>query len=204
MISVVDYGAGNIGSVTNMIKKVGGAAEIISNPHSLEQVEKLLLPGVGAFDHGMRSLIDGEWVEALNNAVQKRKIPVLGICLGMQLMCNASDEGELAGLGWVDAEVHRFNFEQDQQSLKVPHMGWNIVNILGQDDLVTETHEQQRFYFVHSYYVSCNCADDIFLTSVHGEVFVAGFHHENIWGVQFHPEKSHRFGMELFKRFIEV
>jgi glutamine amidotransferase len=203
-VDIVDYGAGNIGSVINMVKKVGGTAQVVSGPEKLIQAEKLILPGVGAFDHGMRTLIEGGWIDALNDVVQNRHIPILGICLGMQLMCKASEEGELAGLGWIDADVKRFNFESHQRPLKIPHMGWNVVNVTRQNDLVSDQGEQQRFYFVHSYYVKCNCTDDVFLISEYGNEFVAGFHHENIWGVQFHPEKSHKFGMALLRNFLEA
>ena len=203
-VDIVDYGVGNIGSIMNMLKKVGGTAQVVSTPEQLTRAEKLILPGVGAFDHGIQTLIDGEWIDALNDAVQSRHIPILGICLGMQLMCKASEEGRLAGLGWIDACVKRFNFESDQRPLKIPHMGWNVVKVTRANDLVSDLSEQQRYYFVHSYYVECNCTDDVFLMAEYGNEFVAGFQHENIWGVQFHPEKSHKFGMALLKKFLEV
>lgn len=203
-ISVIDYGAGNIASVINMIKHVGGEAEIISEPRALSQVDKLLLPGVGAFDHGIQCLKAGGWMDPLNGAVLERQVPILGICLGMQLMCKSSEEGQEAGLGWIDAEVLRFDFEGEAAGLKVPHMGWNAVSTLRGDALVSDEQVERRFYFVHSYYVECTNQQDVLLQCKYGKEFVAGFHRENIWGVQFHPEKSHKFGMELFKRFLEV
>lgn len=203
-ISVINYGAGNIASVVNMIKHVGGEAEIISHPSELSKVQKLLLPGVGAFGHAMECLRVGGWLAELNQAVLQRKIPTLGICLGMQLMCKSSEEGQEAGLGWIDASVRRFEFQGDLSRLKVPHMGWNAVSVVGENSLVTSEALERRFYFVHSYYVECaNKSDEMFVCN-YGRDFVAGFHRENIWGVQFHPEKSHRFGMELFKQFLEV
>jgi len=203
-ISVVDYGAGNIASVINMIKHVGGEAEVVSTPDALPRVEKLLLPGVGAFDHGIQSLKNGGWMDELNRSALERKVPILGICLGMQLMCLSSEEGQEAGLGWIDAKVLRFDFSGDAVPLKVPHMGWNTVSASRRDPLVSDWQEAQRFYFVHSYYVECASRSDVLLKCNYGKEFVAGFHRGNIWGVQFHPEKSHRFGMELFRRFLEV
>ncbi|MET3454076.1 MULTISPECIES: imidazole glycerol phosphate synthase subunit HisH [Pseudomonas] len=203
-ISVINYGAGNIASVVNMIKHVGGEAEIISCPSDLSNVQKLLLPGVGAFGHAMECLRTGGWLAELNQAVLQRKVPTLGICLGMQLMCKSSEEGQEAGLGWIDARVRRFEFQDNVGRLKVPHMGWNAVSIVGEDSLVSSESLERRFYFVHSYYVECmNKSDEMFICN-YGRDFVAGFHRENMWGVQFHPEKSHRFGMELFKQFLEV
>jgi glutamine amidotransferase len=204
IISVIDYGAGNIASVINMIKHVGGEAEIISEPSALPHAEKLLLPGVGAFDHGMQCLKNGGWLDQLNKAVFERAVPILGICLGMQLMCRSSQEGQEPGLGWIEAKVLRFNLEGEIAALKVPHMGWNVVTLWHKNALISDEQNEQRFYFVHSFYVQCERERDIFLKCNYGNEFVAGFHHENIWGVQFHPEKSHKFGMEMFSRFLEV
>ncbi|WP_044874947.1 imidazole glycerol phosphate synthase subunit HisH [Pseudomonas sp. LFM046] len=203
-ISIIDYGAGNIASVVNMIRHVGGEAEVIDSPDQLTSATKLLLPGVGAFDHGMQCLGNGGWPEKLQGAVMERKVPILGICLGMQLMCLSSEEGTQPGLGWIDARVRRFKFDGNERSLKVPHMGWSSVQVEHDDLLVPCDVTERRFYFVHSYYVECADRKDVLLSCTYGKEFVAGFHHENIWGVQFHPEKSHRFGMELFRRFLEV
>lgn len=204
MISVIDYGAGNIASVINMIKHVGGEAEIISSPGQVSQASKLLLPGVGAFDHGIQCLKAGGWIDELNKAVFERKVPTLGICLGMQLMCKSSEEGKSLGLGWFDARVRRFNFDGESIALKVPHMGWSKVRVERADPLISDEAIERRFYFVHSYYVECLNQDDVLLNGTYGRDFVAGFQRENMWGFQFHPEKSHKFGMELFKRFLEV
>lgn len=202
-ITVIDYGAGNIASVVNMIKYIGGEAVIADHPDALATAQKLLLPGVGAFDHGMEALTNTGWIGALNNCVLEKKIPVLGICLGMQMMCRQSEEGHLKGLSWIDADVKQFSFDRTEK-LKVPHMGWNRVNIARQDSLIPANSEDvERFYFVHSYYVECDRPEDVIFTCNYGKQFVAGFNHQNIWGVQFHPEKSHRFGMALFKRFLE-
>lgn len=203
-IQIIDYGAGNIASVANMIDYVGGTPEIVDSPDQLKCDVKILLPGVGAFDHGMACLEEGGWLPALNECVEAKRTPTLGICLGMQLMCNTSEEGQRPGLGWIDASVRKFVFPVDS-ALKVPHMGWNRVFASQPDELFSDDPGiEKRFYFVHSYYVSCANEKDIILTCHHGHDFVAGFHRDNIWGLQFHPEKSHRFGMEVFRRFLEV
>lgn len=203
-IQIIDYGAGNIASVANMIDYVGGTPEIVNSPEQLECGVKILLPGVGAFDYGMSCLEQGKWLPVLEKCVKTERIPTLGICLGMQLMCKASSEGHRPGLGWIDANVHRFAFVSET-GLKVPHMGWNRVSITRPDQLVSDDLDtEKRFYFVHSYYVRCERDEDVILKCHHGHDFVAGFHRGNIWGLQFHPEKSHKFGMEVFRRFLEV
>lgn len=201
-ISVVDYGCGNLASVINMIQHVGGEAQIIRSPAQLRETSKLVLPGVGAFDHGMNNLRDGDWVAPLEQAVFERRVPLIGICLGMQLLTRGSEEGQEPGLGWIDAQARRFR--PDDPRLKVPHMGWNEVRQVRADELLPASASPRRFYFVHAYRVECADPADVLLECEYGETFVAAFRHANIWGFQFHPEKSHRFGMELFRRFLEV
>ncbi len=203
-IYVINYGAGNIASVANMIRHVGGEAEIIDSPDLLPRAGKLLLPGVGAFDYGMKCLKDGGWLDPLQNAVLECGVPILGICLGMQLMCKSSEEGLLPGLDFIDARVLRFNFPKDSGGLKIPHMGWNTVATCQENALIPNDNRELRFYFVHSYFVQCINESDVILKCNYGHEFVAGFHRKNIWGVQFHPEKSHTFGMEMFRRYLEV
>ena len=200
---IPNYGCGNLASIVRMVNWVGGDAVITSKASDLSVANKIILAGVGAFDHGMSGLREGGWIDALNEAVLVRRIPVLGICLGMQLMCKASEEGTLPGLGWVDADVRRFKFEQDS-SLKIPHMGWNVVSVVKENPIICSDHEYQRFYFVHSYRVICYHARDTLAIAHHGYDFTAAFSHENIYGVQFHPEKSHKFGMALMKKFVEL
>lgn len=197
-ITVIDYGLGNISSVINMIKKVGGAAHVCDNPSKLSDVRKLILPGVGSFDQGMSNLIDDGWVEPLTELVQEKKTPILGICLGMQLMARKSDEGKKRGLCWIDADVRRFNID-----LKVPHMGWNTV-IVNKENSFFPIESDNRFYFVHSYYLACDHKDDVLLTTNYGIDFASAFQVGNIIGMQFHPEKSHRFGMGVFKSFLDM
>lgn len=201
-ISVINYGCGNLASVINMIQHVGGEAQIINSPVQLAEATKLVLPGVGAFDHGVGNLRAGGWVAPLEQAVFERRVPIMGICLGMQLLTNGSEEGQAPGLGWIAARARRFRV--GQAGLKVPHMGWSEVLQMRPDPLLQPSVDEPRFYFVHSYKVECDDPNDVLLQCEYGETFVAAFRRANIWGFQFHPEKSHRFGMELFRRFLEV
>ena len=192
----------NTGAVTNMVRKVGGEAVVTTDPVDLHQAQRIILAGVGAFDAGMRALEEGGWLPSLHDIVSAGEVPILGICLGMQLMCRSSEEGQLSGLGWFDAEVKKFKLPADSK-LKIPHMGWNTVDINKPNALI-DAGREQRFYFVHSYHVICNDPSDVLATTRHGYDLTAAFSNENIYGVQFHPEKSHRFGMDLIKRFLEL
>lgn len=203
MLIVIDYKMGNVGSILNMLKKIGVEAKVSSNLSDIENAEKLILPGVGAFDTGMRNLFDMNLLPILNKKVLEDKIPILGICLGMQLMTQRSEEGTKAGLGWFDAKTIRFRFKDMQSNLKIPHMGWNFVTIIKENPLCKNLNEKPRFYFVHSYHVACNNDEDILTITTHGCNFVSSIQKENIFGVQFHPEKSHKFGMKLLKNFAE-
>lgn len=201
-ISVLDYGAGNVSSVIRMIERAGGRARRIYSPAEVAEATKLVIPGVGAFDYGMSQLELRGLLPALTTAALENAVPVLGICLGMQLMCRTSQEGKMPGLGWIDAQVLRFSFTNGG-GLRVPHMGWNTIQVPKKNQLFATDAGEQRFYFVHSYYVACNDpADPIAVTDYGGE-FVAAFQRNNLFGVQFHPEKSHRFGMELLSNFLE-
>ncbi len=200
-VQIPDLGIGNIASVQNMVRKAGGQAEVLRRPVELDPAARIIIVGVGAFDPAMQALTESGWKGVLAEAVQVKKIPVLGICLGMQLMCKGSEEGRLAGFGWVDADVKRFRFPPDS-SLKIPHMGWNTIQVSKVNPLVSTGERDQRFYFVHSYHVVCNDPADVLATARHGYDFTAAYSHDNIFGVQFHPEKSHRFGMALLSNFI--
>ncbi len=201
MISVLDYGIGNVKSVTRMIEKVGGSTETVSTPESLLNVEKLIIPGVGSFDSGMKKLISGNFIPALNKIALERGIPVLGICLGMQLMCQSSEEGVMPGLSWIDASVERFP-ETSSTGLRIPHMGWNTLKVLRPNALLPFNSKELRFYFVHSFRVNCHNSSDSIATTDYGINFIAAFQKGNLFGAQFHPEKSHRFGMDLIRRFM--
>lgn len=201
-IAIVDYGVGNLGSIQNMLRKLGAQSEISSDASTLERANKIILPGVGAFDSGMEKLNQSGIRPALDFAVLKRRIPVMGICLGMQLMTMGSEEGKLPGLGWVSAKTIRF-MPAPNETMKIPHMGWSSVAKYKQSPALELLDEESRFYFVHSYHVSCSDRKDVLLTSRYKSVlFDAAFEHENILGFQFHPEKSHRFGVSIFKAFL--
>lgn len=203
MISVVDYGCGNVGSVLNMLRKVGAHAVLTSSANELEQASKVILPGVGAFDTGMSRLSESGLIPVLNRKALEQRVPVLGICLGMQLMTRASEEGALQGLGWIDANTVRFS-QTPARDAKIPHMGWNVVAPERRSELIAGLPEGARFYFVHSYFVRCQRREDALLSASHAlQDFDAAFERENLMGVQFHPEKSHRFGMQLLRNFVE-
>lgn len=202
-ISIIDYGVGNIGSIQNMLKKLGAESVISSDITTIERATKIILPGVGAFDSGMNQLNASGLRPALETAVLQRKVPVAGICLGMQLMTVGSEEGQVPGLGWVPAKTIRF-LPASNETMKVPHMGWSVVTKEKQSPVLNLLDDDPRFYFVHSYHVSCHDRADVLLSGRYGSIsFDAAFEHENILGFQFHPEKSHRFGMTLLKAFLE-
>jgi glutamine amidotransferase len=204
MIGIINYGLGNLNSIQSIVNHVGGLSRIVNSPDDVEGISKLILPGVGAFDHGMRGLNDGKWIPALNELVLEEKVPILGICLGMQLMCASSEEGTSPGLGWIDAKVKRFSFDDKPYGLRIPHMGWNTIKVHRPTPLFLDNEKEQRFYFVHSYHVVCEDASDILATANYGFDIHAAFVKDNIIGMQFHPEKSHRFGKMFFKNFIEL
>ena len=204
MITILDFGIGNLGSILNMLKMLKIKVKISSNVADVESADKLILPGVGAFDNGMRALSDSGLFPILNKKVVEEKTPILGICLGMQMIAKKSEEGNLPGLGWVDAEVVRFRFEGDANSLRIPHMGWNTVKIHGEPSIFKDMDEEPRFYFVHSYHLVCKDQKDVLATTNYGYDFASSVRKGNIYGTQFHPEKSHKFGMRLLKNFSEI
>ncbi|HEY4942137.1 MAG TPA: imidazole glycerol phosphate synthase subunit HisH [Rhizomicrobium sp.] len=200
-ITIVDYGMGNLGSVCNMFKRVGARATVTSDLDAIARADKILLPGVGAFDAAMVRIQDGPLRAVLDRKALVEKIPVFGICLGMQLLTRGSEEGKLAGLGWIAADTKRFPSAPD---LKVPHMGWNIVKPGAPSALTKDLPDESRFYFVHSYYVRVDRDADSILKADYGVEFDAAIQHENIYGAQFHAEKSHKFGMQLFQNFAAL
>jgi glutamine amidotransferase len=204
MIVIIDYGLGNLNSIANMFKRVGVQAAISSDPEIIAAADKLVLPGVGAFDAGMRNLNESGLLPVLNKCVLERKILVLGLCLGMQLMARESEEGQIPGLGWLDASVVRFNIPDDQRQLKIPHMSWNTLEIQKAHPLFSEMVDEPRFYFVHSYHLLCHQTEDVLARTEYGYRFDSVVARGNIMGVQFHPEKSHKFGMRLLKNYAEV
>ncbi len=200
MITIVDYGVGNLGSVFNMMKKIGAEAEVTYDLDKITKAKKILLPGVGAFDSAMEKLTNTELRNVLDQKALVEKIPVMGICLGMQLLTRGSEEGKLPGLGWIPSYTYRF----PRTELKVPHMGWNLSKRSTPSALTENFDEEFRFYFVHSYYVKADQEQNSILQTSYGVTFDSGVEKDNIIGVQFHPEKSHRFGMQLFKNFARL
>ena len=204
MISIVDCGMGNLGSVRNMLKYVGVASEIVRSPEQLAAAEKIILPGVGHWQHGAEILAGSGLMEGLIERVIHQRVPVLGICLGMQLLFEGSEEGSAPGLAWIPGKVVKFDDQLIEKGLRVPHMGWNRVFPRKSDSLTRALPDEPRFYFVHSYHAKCTNPEDILLVCRYGYEFVCAVNRENIWGVQFHPEKSHKFGMSLMKNFVEL
>jgi len=201
MITIVDYGLGNLVSVKNMLKKLGAESVITDNVAEISAAEKIILPGVGAFDNGMLLIKQKGLLEVLNKKALQDKIPVLGICLGMQLLTKGSEEGIEKGLGWIDAQTVKFTF--NDKTLKIPHMGWSYIDVKKENKLI-KRESKHRFYFVHSYYVKCNNSSDEIAICNYGTAFTCMFNHENIYGAQFHPEKSLKFGMELLNNFNKL
>jgi len=203
MIVIVDYGMGNLGSVLNMFRKVGSEAKISSDLNEISKAPKILLPGVGAFDTAMQRINDAGMKEVLNQKAMVEKVPVLGICLGMQLLTNSSEEGVLPGLGWIDGSALSFKGRIDD-SLRIPHMGWNVAQI-EQENIITNGYQGEiRFYFVHSYFVKVNNRANSMMQSNYGLTFDSAIVKDNIFGAQFHPEKSHKFGMKFFENFAKI
>lgn len=202
MIAVVDYKTGNLASIGNMLKKIGFDATITSDPLEIEKAERIILPGVGHYDFGMRNLHELGLISVLNQKALVSKTPILGICLGAQLLMRGSDEGAEPGLGWIDGSTRKFDVTRFRNGLKVPHMGWSEIDLSRPSSLFQGFYEEPRFYFVHSYHLVCENQQDAIGYCNYGYPFVAAVQHENISGVQFHPEKSHRFGMQLLRNFL--
>ena len=193
---------GNVGSIVNMIRHLGHEAVLANDAAGISQAKKLILPGVGSFDRGMQRLMENGLVEALTEKVVSHAVPILGICLGMQLMTQRSEEGSLPGLGWLPTQTIRFDASKVSEKIRVPHMGWNDVMPTAQTQLLDDQ-APQRFYFVHAFHLDTLPLSYVMCTTHYGYSFISGVAHKNIFGVQFHPEKSHRFGMALIKNFIE-
>lgn len=201
MITIIDYGVGNLGSIKNMFKKLGQACEISSDINKLKVADKLILPGVGSFDYGMSKLHEYGFVDILNEKVLVEKVPILGICLGVQLMTKSSKEGVLPGLGWFEAETIPFEFSGHEKKLVIPHMGWNNASPAKESKMLYDLEDFPRYYFVHTYHLNPKNNEDVLLISKYGYNFASALERENIIGVQFHPEKSHKYGMKLLNNF---
>jgi imidazole glycerol-phosphate synthase subunit HisH len=204
MIAIIDYGVGNISAFVNVYNKLDISIKVAKKPSDLEGVTKLILPGVGAFDHAMNELNNSGMVDKLNELVLVDKLPVIGICVGLQMMATKSDEGELPGLGWVDATVKLFDVTKFNFNTHLPHMGWNDTTPVKENLLFINLEKDSKFYFLHSFYFECNNDEDIIAISDYGIKFTCAINKGNIYGTQFHPEKSHHFGIQLLKNFAKL
>lgn len=202
MIAIINYGMGNLRSVEKAFNRIKINALITDDWNEIEKASHLILPGVGHFKTAMDKLKKYDWLDKLNETVTVKKKPILGICLGMQLMTNFSEEGYASGLGWIDAETFKFSVDLNSR-LRIPHMGWNNLNIM-KNSALEIANKDDSFYFVHSYYVRCKNKNEILATTNYDNEFVSAFQKENIIGVQFHPEKSHNAGLRLLKSFSEI
>lgn len=202
MIIIVDYGMGNLRSVSKAFERINVRAEVSNDVEHILKAEKIVLPGVGHFKKGIESLIKTGLAEVLNRKVIQEKVPILGICLGMQLMTDFSEEGNVPGFGWIKAKTNKFTFSTN--GLKIPHIGWNSISIKKENKLLAGLNEEDLFYFVHSYFVSCENGEDILSETNYGNDFVSAISKDNIYGCQFHPEKSHDAGLHLLRNFANL
>jgi glutamine amidotransferase len=204
MITIVDYGVGNINAFLNVYKRLNIPAKVAKNYTDLQDAQKLILPGVGHFDHAMSELIASGMRSKLDELVLDKQIPIIGICVGMQMMGNFSEEGTMRGLNWIDASVKKFDESKIKQVTSLPHMGWNDVNPITNHPLFKGLEKEALFYFLHSYYFKCNNSTNIIATSEYGGLFTSAAQHNNVYGIQFHPEKSHHYGETLLHNFAKI
>lgn len=204
MITLIDYGVGNIFAFQNVYKRLDIPTKIAKTPADLEDAQKLILPGVGAFDYAMAQLNSSGMRQKLDELVLDKKIPIIGICVGMQMMGNRSDEGTSEGLKWIDADIIKFDENLIQQRTKLPHMGWNDVNPIEGHPLFEGLEQEAIFYFLHSFYFKCKNAVDSIAISDYGIPFTSAVNAKNVYGIQFHPEKSHQYGEKLLHNFAKL
>jgi len=199
---IIDYGMGNISSIRNMLRYIGYSSKLTAEEDEILSADRLILPGVGNFGKAMENINNSGLKGVLDTAVLEKRIPIMGICLGMQLMLSWSEEGDCEGLGWISGKVRKFELETKEY--KIPHMGWDYIKPQCKSDLLTELPDNPRFYFVHSYHAECDIATDSIAVTDYGGDFTSIIGRDNIFGVQFHPEKSHKFGMKLFENFMRI
>ncbi len=202
MIAILDFGVGNITSIYNMLKRIGLNSKITNNPVEIEEASHIILPGVGSFDHCMNQIHAAPFYNHLHKWVFEDKKPILGVCVGHQMLFEKSEEGNMSGLGWVKGKVVKFNTQNS--GLRVPHMGWNFLSEFNENSPLFSGFEKPKFYFVHSYYSIPEKEDVILAKTEYGISFTCSVHQENIYGVQFHPEKSHKYGMKLYENFAKI
>ena len=203
-ITIIDYEVGNKKSIQNLITRIGYSSNISSNHAQINRADKLILPGVGSFSYGIKNLIKNNLVDILRTKVLIDKTPILGICLGMQLFSDWSEEGDTAGLGWIPGDTIKFKNSDINSRHKIPHIGWNSLNIINSNSIMQNIDKNSLFYFAHSYHFKCSDKNCIVSTTQYSEKFVSSVQRENIFGTQFHPEKSHKFGIQILKNFIEL
>lgn len=203
MISIVDYGLGNIRAFENIYRRLGIPVMPVQSVEQLSKASKIILPGVGAFDWAMQRLGESGMMDPLHDLVQRQKVPVLGVCVGMQIMAKSSEEGRLPGLGWIDATVKRFDESILNQHTQVPHMGWNDVDARNSCPLFSGV-ETPTYYFLHSYFLEPTSKTDVIGYSNYGIKFASAIACDNVYATQFHPEKSHQWGIQLLKNFAEL
>lgn len=204
MIAIVNYGVGNVRAFSNIYESLNIPVILASNAEDLNKATRIILPGVGAFDHAMQRLNDSGMREKLEEKVIQEKLPVIGICVGMQMLANRSDEGVEAGLGWIEGEVRKFDISKIPYHTRLPHMGWNDVTPIKQSRLFEGLEKNARFYFLHSFYFECVNSEDTMAVSDYGGEFSCVVGRDNVYGVQCHPEKSHKFGIQLLKNFANL
>lgn len=204
MIKIVDYGSGNINAIANIYKRLDTPAGVARCPEELEDADKVILPGVGAFDHVVKCLESSGMRPILNRLVLDERKPILGICVGMQILARSSEEGTLPGLGWIDGQVKKIDVSNFTHEPRLPHMGWNDVNPVRHDSLFDNLEDHPRFYFLHSYYFECQNQNDVLALTNYGGNFSSAVNSGNVFGVQFHPEKSHQWGIQMLKNFSEL
>lgn len=203
MIGIVNYGSGNIQAIANIYNRLHVHFEIIDNPSLLKNADKLVLPGVGAFDATMKQLIDSGLKSALDEEVLAKKKPVLGVCVGMQILSEGSEEGDIPGLGWIKGKVKKLDVSRIREKPYLPHMGWNTVEPKIAHPLFSDINHDLGFYFVHSYYFKTSREEDVLGTSFYGDIFSSAVYSNHIFGMQFHPEKSHTNGIQLLSNFAK-
>ncbi len=204
MITIIDYGVGNINAFVNVYKRLDVEVKIAKTEQDLAGAQKLILPGVGHFDHAMLQLNNSGMKDKLDDLVLNENIPVIGICVGMQMMANNSEEGKIEGLKWIDATVKKFDETKINQKTRLPHMGWNDVKPVKESALLSGLEHDAIFYFLHTYYFECNKPEDILAVSDYGGEFASAANHSNKYGIQFHPEKSHHYGEILLHNFAKL
>jgi len=204
MITIIDYGVGNIKAFYNIFSKLSVNVKIAQKPKDLINATKLILPGVGHFDYAMKRFSESGMLNVVDEMVMNHNIPILGICVGMQMLAKTSEEGVMPGLGWINATVKKIDTNLLSQTTRLPHMGWNDVSVKTENPLLKNLEFNSRFYFLHSYYFETNLASDSIAFSNYGKEFTCVVNHKNIYGVQFHPEKSHHYGVQLLNNFANI